>query len=402
MAKIINFSSTLIHSPFKSNKMFTTLQKKQTVIKNTAGLPKKLPFKSRKIPLISSFCTLFILLIFNPGCKKNVLHFLLNGYEQTNLVADTAGFGAAKIDPNLVNAWGVAFVPSGPIWISDNHTGLSTIYDKNGNTLRPPVTIPLPGSSSGGSPTGVVFNSTTDFMIKTGKQSQASRFIFATEDGTIAAWGGGNNAVIVADRSTFMAVYKGIAIANDGSSNFLYATNFSQAKIDVFDRNFNLVSGKHFHDPGIPAGFAPFNIRNINGWLYVTYAKQKPDHHDDLAGPGNGFVSIFRPDGSLVKRFASQGPLNSPWGIVQAKIGFCEESEESPILIGNFGDGRINVFSDDGKFLGPLKDDGRPISIDGLWSIENDVPTANPNQLFFTAGPAKETHGIFGFLEKRH
>jgi uncharacterized protein (TIGR03118 family) len=382
--------------------MFTTLQKKRTVKKNTAGLPKNLNYQSRAIPLLYSVCSLLILFILNTGCKKNVLHFLLNGYEQTNLVADTAGFGAAKIDPNLANAWGIAVAPSGPIWISDNHTGLSTIYDRNGNTLRPPVTIPFPDSPSGGSPTGAIFNSTSDFKITTGKQSVASKFIFATEDGTIAAWGGGNNAVLVADKSTSLAVYKGIALASDGSSNFLYVTNFRDAKIDVFDKDFNLVSGKPFHDPGIPAGFAPFNIRNINGLLYVTYAKQKPDHHDDLAGPGNGYVTIFKPDGSMVKRFASQGALNSPWGIVQAKIGFCELSEESPILVGNFGDGRINVFSDDGKFLGPLKDEGHPITIQGLWALENEVPLASPNQLFFTAGPVEESHGIFGFLEKKN
>ena len=381
--------------------MITTLQRKQTVIKNKTGLLKSVRSNPKAIPLIGPVGTLLILLLLNTGCKKNELRILLNGYEQTNLVADTLGFGAAIIDPNLVNAWGIAFVPSGPLWISDNGTGLSTIYNKNGMTLRPPVTIPSPVSPSGGTPTGVIFNSTEDFMIKTGKQSESSKFIFATEDGTIAAWGAGNSAVIVADRSGFKAVYKGIALATEGSNNFLYATNFHEAAIDVFDKNFELVTGKHFHDPEIPVGFAPFNIRNFNGLLWVTYAKQKPDHHDDLAGPGNGFVTIYKPDGTLVKKFAAHGALNSPWGMVQAKIGFLDDSTTA-ILIGNFGDGRINAFSDDGRFLGPLKDDGHPISIDGLWSLENDVPTASPNQLFFTAGPVMESHGVFGFLEKRH
>lgn len=335
------------------------------------------------------------------GCKKNEQHFLLNGFEQTNLVADLAVYKPAFIDVNLANAWGIAAAPSGPIWISANHTGLSTIYNKDGMTLRPPVTIPLPQSPTGGSPTGVVFNPTTDFMIMSGKNSQASKFIFATEDGTIAAWGSGNSASIVADRSPFNAVYKGIAMARDGQDNFLYATNFHESKIDVFDKNFGYVSNKSFTDPGIPLGFAPFNIRNIGGWLYVTYAKQKPDKHDDEAGPGNGYVTVFKPDGSMVKRFASNGPLNSPWGIVKAKEGFCRESF-SAILIGNFGDGHINVYSDDGNFLGPLKDDGHPIQIEGLWALENDVPLADPDQLFFTAGPADESHGIFGYLKKRH
>jgi len=333
------------------------------------------------------------------GCEKNDPHLRLNDFEQTNLVADTPGYHAVKIDPNLVNAWGIAVAPSGPFWISSNHAGLSTIYDKSGNVLRPPVIIPAPGSATGGAPTGVVFNSTTDFAIVSGKTSLASRFIFATEDGTIAAWATGNSAVIVADRSPFKAVYKGLALAKDGANNFLYAANFKGASVDVFDKNYNLVA-RSFKDPSIPAGFAPFNIRNIDGWLYVTYAKQKlPDKEDDQAGPGNGYVDIFKPDGSLVKRFASRGALNSPWGIVHFKAGFCKEAVTG-ILIGNFGDGKINVYSDDGKFITALKDNGKAIVIDGLWALENEVPNANPEQLFFTAGPADEEHGLFGYLMK--
>ena len=362
--------------------MSTILQRKRRVIKRQTGL-------------------FLLLIMLVAGCRKNEQQSLLNGYEQTNLIADTAGYNAAIIDANLVNAWGIANAPSGPFWISDNHTGLSTIYNKDGIMLRPPVTIPSPASSTGGSPTGVLFNSTPDFMILSGKQSQASKFIFATEDGTIAAWGSGNTASIVADRSSFNAVYKGIALARDGADNFLYATNFHEAKIDVFDKNFKYVTGKSFNDPGIPSGFAPFNIRNIGGWLYVTYAKQKPDRHDDQSGPGNGFVTIFKPNGSRVKRFASHGPLNSPWGIVQAKTEFGMETENA-ILIGNFGDGRINVYDVEGRFLGPLKDGGHPIKIDGLWALENEVPLADPAQLFFTAGPAEESHGLFGYLQKRH
>ncbi len=341
------------------------------------------------------------LLMAAAGCRKIDQHLLLNGFEQTNLVADTSGYHATILDANLVNAWGIAVAPSGPFWIAANHTGVSTIYNKDGATLRPPVSIPLPGGATGGSPTGVIFNSTTDFMIWSGKTSIASKFIFATEDGTIAAWGAGNWASIVADRSTDNAVYKGIALAQDGTDNFLYATNFHAGKIDVFDKDFNLVHGKSFHDPGIPPGFAPFNIRNIGGWLYVTYAKQKPDHHDDEAGPGNGFVTIFKPDGSMVKRFATHGALNSPWGIVQAKAAFGMEDEDG-ILIGNFGDGRINAYGMNGRFIGPLKDDGRPIKIDGLWALEDEVPLADPAQLFFTAGPVEESHGVFGYLMKRH
>jgi uncharacterized protein (TIGR03118 family) len=348
------------------------------------------------------FCFIFVIIMMSAGCRKNgIPPGLLNGFEQTNLVADTAGFKAVIIDNNLVNPWGMTFLPSGPIWISDNGTGLSTIYNKDGATLRPPVTIPAPGATSGGTPTGVLFNNTPDFPVSSGKETVPSKFIFATEDGTIAAWASGNTASIVADRSGFNAVYKGIAMAEDAGNNFLYATNFHEAKIDVFDKDFTFVTGKPFHDTGIPDGFAPFNIRNIGGWLYVTYAKQKPDHHDDQAGPGNGYVTIFKPDGSMVSRFASQGPLNSPWGIVEATEQFSRESGTA-ILIGNFGDGRINLFDVTGRFLGPLKDDGKPITIDGLWSIENEVPTADPDQLFFTSGPVEESHGVFGYLKKKH
>lgn len=355
-----------------------------------------------KASVTSGISILFFVLITGAvACRKSEIPpFLLNGYEQTNLVSDIPGFGAAIIDSTLVNPWGITEAPSGPIWISDNNSGLSPIYNSSGMTLRPPVIIPSPDSVAGGTPTGIVFNNTTDFSFMVNKQPVASKFIFATEDGTIAAWGGGNNATIVADRSPWNAVYKGLALGNDGSANFLYATNFHEGRIDVFDKNFNLVSGKAFHDPGIPAGFAPFNIRNIGGWLYITYAKQKPDKHDDEAGPGNGFVDIFKTDGSMIKRFASRGPLNSPWGIVQSTVGFSKDTEHA-ILVGNFGDGHINVFDDDGRFAGPLMDKGRPIWIDGLWALENNVPKTDSSRLYFTSGPDKESHGLFGYL-KRH
>lgn len=362
-------------------------------------LPKRLP------PKFWGAATLLLpllIIIAGPGCKKKteIPPFLLNGYEQTNLVSDVPGW-AARVDSALVNAWGIAVAPSGPIWISDNGTGLSSVYDNAGMTLLPPVIIPRPDSSAGGAPTGVVFNGTTDFSFMVGKTKVASHFIFATEDGTLAAWGGGKAATIAADRSKWNAVYKGLAMANDGGENFLYAANFHDAKIDVFDENFQLVTGKPFHDPGIPAGFAPFNIRNIGGWLYVTYAKQKlPAKHDDTAGPGNGFVNIFKPNGSMVKRFATRGALNSPWGIVQTTVGFCEE-KEAAILVGNFGDGHINEYDDDGRWVGPLKDDGKPIWIDGLWGLENNVPKTDSSRLYFTAGPTKETHGLFGYLKRR-
>ena len=277
-----------------------------------------------------------------PGKETNV--------NQVNLVADTAGYGAAKIDTNLANAWGIAAVPGGPLWLSANHKGLSTIYDKTGQTLRAPVIIPSIAPGGTGAPTGVIFNSTTDFG--------GSKFIFASEEGTIAAWSSGNTAVTVADRSSSGAVYKGIAMANDGTANFLYLANFKGGKVDVFDKNFNYVTNKPFLDPNIPAGFAPFNIVNIGGKLYVTYAKLKgPDNMDDQKGPGNGYVDIFNPDGTLIKRFASRGSLNSPWGIALAPAGFADD-KQTTILIGNFGDGRISVFDMQGNFTGQLPTEG--------------------------------------------
>jgi len=352
--------------------------------------------------IIVSALASFSMLLFLVGCKKNDSHILLNGYEQVNLVSDTMGFGASIIDPNLVNAWGMAEAPTGPIWISSNGPGLSTIYNDNGMTLRPPVMIPSPDSTGGGTPSGIIFNNTTDFAFWDGKESVASKFIFATEDGIVAAWGGGNNATAVINNSASNAVYKGLAIATDGSNNYLYVTNFKQSRIDVFDKNFQPVFGKPFQDPGIPGNFGPFNIRNIDGWLYITYAKHlAPANHDDDAGPGNGFVDIFRPDGQFVKRFASQGTLNSPWGIAEATEGFSNITVHA-ILVGNFGDGHINVFDKGGGFHGQLEDRGHAITIDGLWAIDDHLPTVDSTLLYFTAGPDKESHSLFGYLQRKH
>jgi uncharacterized protein (TIGR03118 family) len=322
-------------------------------------------------------------------------------YQQTNLVADTAAYGAAAIDPVLLNAWGIAINPTGIIWISANHGGATTVYDSAGKTLLGPVAIPSQGGHFGGSPSGIVFNSTSDFVIPANQK--LAKFIFVNEDGTVSAWSGGDSTLTVADRSSFNAVYKGVAIANDGTGNFLYAANFKGGKIDVFDKAFQFVSNKPFADPGIPAGFGPFNIQNIGGKLYVTYAKLKaPDNTDDQAGLGNGYVDIFNPDGILVKRFASQGPLNSPWGLAQAPAGFGLDLHS--ILVGNFGDGKISVYDSTGVFKGQLQYNDSPIVIDGLWALDfpnNEKPSADPNKLYFTAGPMDENHGLFGYLKKQ-
>ncbi len=232
---------------------------------------------------------------------------------------------------------------------------------------------------------------------------QPAKFIYVTEDGIVAAWNTGDTTITVADRSSANAVYKGLAIANDGTGDFIYVSDLHNAKVDVFDKSFNYVTNKPFNDPNIQSGFAPFNIHNIGNLLYVTYAKQKgPDNRDDQSGAGFGYVDVYKPDGTFVKRFASQGTLNSPWGIVQAPSGFGQVA--NAILIGNFGDGRINVFDANGNYQAQLESNGTPISIDGLWAITFPTSTAGGldlNTLYFTAGPLSETYGIFGYLRKK-
>ncbi len=346
-------------------------------------------------PLLKGFLVLGMFFMLMNGCKKHDIPLLLNGYQQTNLVADTEGYGAARIDPSLVNPWGISFSATSPLWISANHTSVSVIYDNDGMTVIPPVTL----QNGNGAPTGQVFNGTTGFVIpETGKPA---RFIFAGEDGTIQAWNGGSAAIQVADRSADEAVYKGIALGNDGTGNFLYLANFKGGTVDVFDSTFQYVTDKPFEDHSIPADYGPFNIRNINGKLYVTYAKHlAPDNEDDQKGKGNGYVDVFNTKGQLLSRFATRGALNSDWGIVPAVPGFSPFPNS--ILIGNFGDGRINVYGQNGGFIGSLKDvNGHDIIIDGLWALENNIHNANPLQLYFTAGPADETHGLFGYLSKK-
>jgi uncharacterized protein (TIGR03118 family) len=370
--------------PLKINKM------------KTSTIPLGKGNRSSKAILPSLAC---LVILSCSACNHHPLPSPSHRYQQVNLVADTTGYGAAMIDQNLKNPWGIAIAPSGPIWVSDNHTGVTTIYDATGKTLIPPITIPSADPKSPGAPTGQVYNYTSDFIIPS--TMQKSKFIFAGEDGTISAWSSGKSASIVADRSNKDAVYKGLTIAQNDSVNFLYVTNFKKAKIDVFDKDFKYVTGMPFHDPAIPSGFAPFNIENIGGMLYVTYAKQKgPDNEDDQPGVGNGYVDIFKPDGSLVKRFASKGKLNSPWGLAMAPSGFGLGG--NALLVGNFGDGKINIYDKQGHFQGQLEDkNGRVIAIDGLWAIVvpgAQVTSINPDWLFFAAGPDDETHGLFGYL----
>jgi uncharacterized protein (TIGR03118 family) len=335
-------------------------------------------------------------------------------YQQTNLVSDIPGL-ALHTDPNLRNAWGTSTGPGLPIWVSDNATGVTTLYDGQGNPQPGPgnkqlvVTIPAaPSAGPGavGAPDGTVFNPTPDgFVVTKNGVSASARFLFATEDGTIAGWNSAvdlTHAVTAVDRSTVTdqagdrgAVYKGLALVSTPAGKFLYATNFRFGTIEVFDTNFHLVNS--FTDPTVPAGFAPFGIHNIGGNLYVTFAKQDAAKHDDDAGPGNGFVDVFAPNGTLLQRLASRDRLNSPWAVTLAPATFGAFGGD--ILVGNFGDGRINAFNPTtGQFLGQLRRHGGPITISGLWGLRFPTGSLNvtPNALYFTAGINDEADGLLG------
>ena len=315
-------------------------------------------------------------------------------FVQTNLVSDIPGL-ASVTDSHLVNAWGISSSPNGPFWISDNGPGLSTVYSGAGAIQPLVVTIPAAGGASNGPVSGQAFNSTIDFVIS---GSTKALFLFDNEDGVISAWNGGTNAVIVADQSSTGAVYKGLAICSTLGANYLYATNFNSGKVDVFDGSFNYV--KSFTDPGVPSGYAPFGIAAVNGLVYVTFALQNGAKHDDVAGPGNGYVDVFNPDGTLNQRLVSRGALNSPWGMAVAPSGFGHVGGQ--LLVGNFGDGRINAYSlSTGQFLGALANStGVSLSIDGLWGLSfgNGGSAGATSVLYFTAGPQHESHGLFGSI----
>jgi len=336
-------------------------------------------------------------------------------YGQTNLVSDIPGL-AARTDPNLHNPWGTSTGPGLPIWVSDNGAGVTTLYDGAG-VPQPPtnqlvVTIPAPpsaGPGAAGAPTGTVFNPTADgFVVSGGGTSGPSKFLFATEDGTIVGWNPSvapHAAVIAVDRSGVVdtagdvgAVYKGLALATTPAGKFLYATNFRFGTVEVFDSHFNLV--KTFGDPRVPAGFAPFAVHNIGGNLFVTFAKQDAAKHDDAAGPGNGFVDVFNPNGDLLQRFVTRGRLDSPWAVTLAPSTFGTFGGD--ILVGNFGDGHINAFEPStGEFAGQLQNaTGDPLVISGLWGLRFPTGSLNvpANTLYFTAGINHEADGLFGTL----
>ncbi len=356
----------------------------------------------KKLSIISIYRLCASLLIVPAFAGPNA-HAAGDFYQQRNLVANLAG--AADItDPNLVNPWGLAFNPFGPAWVADNGTGVSTLYNGIGTPNSLVVQVPSSGAPTGGHPTGIVFNGSTEFVVSVGSVSGAGRFIFATEEGVIAGWAptvDQTHAIRVIDNSTLTgAAYKGLALSANGTGSLLYAADFHNNKVDVFDGSFKpvtLTTGA-FTDPTIPSGFAPFGIQSIGGNIYVSYAMQDADKHDDVKGDGLGFVNVFGPNGELIKRVVSQGKLNAPWGMALAPAGFGKFANH--LLVGNFGDGAINAYDIvTGEFAGQLTGtNGSPIKIDGLWGLAFGSGFANQpvNTLFFTASPNDEQNGLYG------
>lgn len=360
-------------------------------------------------------------LVLGLGCRRMVLDKDdLRDFQQVNLVANNGEYGAKLTDPTLINAWGLAFSSNGIAWVNALGGHVSELYTAEGAIVRAPVKIPSPADTVGGLPTGIVFSGGKGFKISNG---QASNFLFVGVDGVLSGWNGAaNTRALVIKNNSATSVYTGLAIGASGGVNYIYAANFKTGKIDVWDTTFAAVP-MSFRDPSLPAGYAPFNIQAVGTWLYVTYAKVGPDGKDQ-AGAGNGFVDVYTMDGSFVQRFASRGSLNSPWGVAMAPAGFLQskdmgddnghdngkhghddmDSSRPVILVGNFGDGRINVYTADGRYQGQLQSHNRPIVIDGLWALSfapSTATTIDPNRLYFTAGPDKESDGVFGYLIKK-
>jgi uncharacterized protein (TIGR03118 family) len=320
-----------------------------------------------------------------------------NSFTVHNLVSD--GFVPADhTDPNLVNGWGITRGPTTPWWVSDEGTDVSTLYQGNGTPVSLVVKVP-------GGPTGTVFNGTTSFVLR---GIGPARFLFATLAGTIRAWNPSvapTEAVIAANRSNEHAIYTGLAIGSTSDGDRLYAADFHNARVDVFNSSFKLVLRPGaFRDPNLPEGYAPFGIQNIGGSIYVAYAKQDADREEEVAGDGLGLVDVYDANGTFLRRaITTGGALNAPWGLALAPAGFGEFGGD--LLVGNFGNGWINAYrvtpQGQYQFHAALRmTNGQPIVIDGLWGIGfgNDSAAGPSTSLFFAAGPDDEQHGLFGVI----
>ena len=328
-------------------------------------------------------------------------HSTAAGYSVRNLVSDGL-VPAEHTNSNVVNAWGIAAGPTTPWWVANNGTDTSTLFNGDGTA------IPLVVQVEGG-PTGAVFNGSSAFVVNDRRgHSGPALFMFASENGTIHGWSPAvpppppsTHAFVAVSKIREGAVFKGLAIAGDR----LYATDFHNNRVDVFDGSFTQINTPGaFADPSLPEGFAPFGIQNVGGRIFVTYGKQDADRHDEVDGPGLGFVDVYDTSGHLLARVASRGDLNAPWGIAWAPANFGPFSGD--LLVGNFGDGRINAYAEttSGHFthageLGTTS--GTPITIDRLWGIGfgNGSSSGPTNTLYFAAGPDHESHGLFGRID---
>jgi uncharacterized protein (TIGR03118 family) len=331
-----------------------------------------------------------------------------NEFSQTNLVSDLSTVGAQIVDPNLKNPWGLAFGPTTPLWVADNGTSIAGVYPVSpvGPTALPSrLDVTLPPADS--APTGQVFNPTSGFVLKSKAGKGPALFIFSSESGHIIAWSpvadpavNGKATAQVKFSSHRGAVFKGLAIASTRFGAFLYATDFHNGRVDVFNSRFHLVHlPGSFRDRHLPAGYAPFGIRAIDGLIYVTYAKQDADRHDDVAGPGHGFIDVFTPGGFLLERLVSRGALDSPWGLEVAPRGFGPFGGK--LLVGNFGNGRIHAYGlFSGRFDGTLRDQHHmPITNDGLWALQfGTATTGGTGTLLFSAGLNEEADGLVGAI----
>jgi len=362
------------------------------------------------------------------GCHKSpgINDKDLRNFDVVNLVANSPEYKPQNhVDPTLINGFGIAWSPTNIAWVNSVGGHVSELYSLDGDMVRPPVNIPSRTDTVGGLPCGIVFSGGKGFKLGTG----TALFIFSSFDGVLSAWNGGNNAKRL-NYPKDATSYTGLAIGSSNGYNYIYGANFGEKKIDVWDTDFHKVPGFPFKDYGIPSTYSPYNIQAVGDKLFVVYgelATSGPSKGHGIAGAGKGFVSVFNMDGSFVARFASRGTLNLPWGVTMAPASFLEDqdvyggegghggyavtkganggrnSNDPVILVGNFGDGHINVFTQDGRFLGQLQSHQHPIEIEGLWNLSFPPapPSSDAGRLYFSAGPENESDGVFGYIIKR-